>query len=344
VPVISRSSSQSIAFCTTGPCGSSRLSSRACSPRQVSQIGDEVRVVARRAERLVGHDRIRHGREDAAQSVVSVQPRHDEVERLLDGALAAALGEARLDRAQDPVERGEGGAQRGTGRIHGMGAVLRIFQEELAHVDALRVLGPRFQCHQDEQRYDNRARPVGHLFEVEGEPARQQRDLHRHDRNRAPRHLAEQGERDTGEHVAARGAAVRQHRLAGAAHVRGFRIVARQLEGVVGLDRGAQVEVAGVEQRPAAVIGLAVAQVVGDLRLHVLGELAVHGAQEVLQHDVFRGDRRVGLELENPVAVVPLAPFERLAAVQNQFVEIAIEVSLRRKTHSLPPSDPGLRT
>ena len=44
-------------------------------------------------------------------------------------------------------------------------------------------------------------------------------------------------------------------------HVRRVRVVAGELQRVVGLDRAAQIEVAAVIERPAAVLGLARAQV-----------------------------------------------------------------------------------
>ena len=80
--------------------------------------------------------------------------------------------------------------------------------------------GRGFSAMQHEQRHEDGARPVGDLGEVEREPARQQHDLDRHHRHGAPGHLAEQRQQDAGEDVAARRAAARQDRLAGARHVR----------------------------------------------------------------------------------------------------------------------------
>jgi hypothetical protein len=51
--------------------------------------------------------------------------------------------------------------------------------------------------------------------------------------------------------------------------------------------------------------------------------------------DIFRGNRRVGLEFEDPVAVVLLPVLEGLARLQDQAVEVAPEVSLgREQTHT----------
>ena len=84
-------------------------------------------------------------------------------------------------------------------------------------------------------------------------------------------------------------------------------VVAGQLQGIVGLDAGAHVEIATIEQRPAAVLALGVAQVVGDLALDHVVDLA----EVVLEQDEFRGDRRIRLEIELPMAIRRLAPLQR---------------------------------
>ena len=82
-------------------------------------------------------------------------------------------------------------------------------------------------------------------------------------------------------------------------HVRRVRIVADQLERIVGLDRGAEVEVTTGVQRPAAMIRLTRAQVDGDLVL----ERPVDLAQEVFEEDEFGRHSRIGFEFEHPVAI-----------------------------------------
>ena len=102
----------------------------------------------------------------------------------------------------------------------------------------------------------------------------------------------------------ARGAAARADRLAGAPHVRRVDVVADHLEREIGLHARAHVEVAVVEQRPAAMRALDAAQIDGDLGfergIDRLGEI-------VPQQHVFGRDGGVGLELEHPMAVRPLA-------------------------------------
>jgi hypothetical protein len=72
---------------------------------------------------------------------------------------------------------------------------------------------------------------------MEWKPARQQYELDRHHRHRAPGHLAEQREADPREHAAARCAAKGEDRLTRPRHVRRGRIVPDQLERKVGFDR-----------------------------------------------------------------------------------------------------------
>ena len=161
--------------------------------------------------------------------------------------------------------------------------------------------GLRLQRLQDEERHQHGARPVGHLGEVEREPARQEHDLDRHDRHAAPRHLAVEREQEAGEDVAARRAAARQDRLAGAAHVRRVDRLADHLQREIGLDAGAHVEGAVVEQRPAAVRALDAAEIGGDLAPRAPGRAL---AAEMAEEHVFGRDGGVGLELEAPMAVV----------------------------------------
>ena len=77
-------------------------------------------------------------------------------------------------------------------------------------------------------------------------------------------------------------------------HVRRVRIIAGQLEGVVGLDRGAHVEIAVVEQGPAAVLGLNGAKIDGELGF----QRVVGLAEKMIQQNVFGGDGGVGLKLK----------------------------------------------
>ena len=247
-----------------------------------------------------GHHGVGHGREDRAEAVLAVQPRGDEPGRQADRARAPPLGPARLDQAQQPVDRHEQPAPARAGRVGDVAALGEGRREEqLGDADPARIARARLGRHQDQQRHDHGPRPVGHLVEVEREPARQQHDLDRHHRHRAPGHLAEQRERDPGEHVAARRPALREDRRPRAAHVRRLGIVADQLQRVVGLDRRAEVALAAGIERPAAVSTLPGAQIDPDPAL----ERVVDVAEKMLVENVFRRDRRVGLELEDPVPV-----------------------------------------
>ena len=144
---------------------------------------------------------------------------------------------------------------------------LRRLDEQFVDGDAARIFRPRLQRLQHQQRHEHRARPVRHLGQVEREPARQQHDLDRHFRHGFPAQDAVEREQDAGEDVAVDAAAARQDRLAGARHVRRVGRVADHLQREIGLDAGAHVEGAVVEQRPAAVRALDAAQVDSDLAL-----------------------------------------------------------------------------
>ena len=169
---------------------------------------------------------------------------------------------------------------------------------------ALRVARNRPLCHQHQERHDDGAAPVRNLVEMERKPFRQQHDLDRHHRNSAPRNESEQSEHDAGEHIRAFGAAARAHRLARACHVLGSRIVADHLQREIGLHGGADVEIAVAKQRPAAVRALDAAQIDGDLRF----ERGIDRLAEIVpQQHVFGRNGGIGLELEHPMAVGPLA-------------------------------------
>jgi hypothetical protein len=83
-----------------------------------------------------------------------------------------------------------------------------------------------------------------------------------------------------------------------------------------------------MDQRPAAVRALQPAQIARNPRF----ERRIALAQEVLQRDVFGRDRRVGLELEHPVAVQALLR-EQLGG---RSVDGAIEIRLGLAAQQLP--------
>ena len=156
--------------------------------------------------------------------------------------------------------------------------------EEFPDLDATGIARAGLQRHQHQQGHQHRARPVGDLRQMEGEPAGQQHDLHRHHRHAAPGNDAEEGEQATGEDIAGGGAAMGEDRLAGAAHMRRIDGIADGLEREIGLHAGADVEGALVEKRPAAMGALDAAQIDGDLCLHLRRR---RFAQIVLQQDIF---------------------------------------------------------
>ena len=138
-------------------------------------------------------------------------------------------------------------------------------------------------------------------------------DLDRHDGNRRPRHLAEQSEQSAGEDVGVRRATVLEDRLPGAPHVWGVGVVAEHLEREIGLYARRHVETAVLKQRPAAARLLVRANIPGKLDLKTVAD---RRATEMMEEDVFRGDRHVGLELEHEMTVGPLRLQEsRLGAV-----------------------------
>ena len=111
---------------------------------------------------------------------------------------------------------------------------------------------------------------------------------------------------------------MRQDRLARAGHVRRVDVVADHLQREIGLDAGADVERAGVDERPAAMIALHPAQIDGDQALELeVGRLAA----EVPEQDVFGGNGRVRLEFEAPVAVLALRGQQRLRGARNVKLE-----------------------
>ena len=120
---------------------------------------------------------------------------------------------------------------------------------------------------------------------------------------------AELRQQDAREDVGLLGAAVRQDRVARLRHVRRIGAVADHLQAEIGLHRRADVEGAVMKQRPAAMLALDAAQIDGDLALELE---VVRLAEIVAQQDVFRRDRGVGFQFEDPVAVVALPARQRL--------------------------------
>ena len=213
-------------------------------------------------------------------------------------------------------------------RFGGRADGLRRLQEQFVDPDPLRIARLRFKSLQHQQRHDHRARPVRNLGEVEGKPTRQQHDLDRHHRYRAPGQNAEQRQHGAGEDVALGRAAARTDRLARPAHVQGLCVVADHLEREIGLHAGAHVEITLVKQRPAAMRALDAAQIHRDFRF----QGCVHRFAEIVpQQHIFGRDGGVGLELEDPMTVGTLEREQRIGRRGDG----AIECGRRRRRHAV---------
>ena len=279
------------------------------------------RIVMGIAQDLEHHHGIGHGGEDRPQPVLAVETLDDESGGAIDGAPAWLSREQRLDPAKHPVDGAEDGRP-GLHLMRPLGPVahpLRRHHEELGDPDAARIARPRLQGHEHEERHQHRAGPIGDLVEMEGKPARQQHDLHRHHRHAAPGDLGEEGEHGTGEDIAGGGPAMGEDRFAGPDHMGRVDGIADHLEGVVSLHAGADIEGALMEQRPAAMGGLDAPEIAGDLRF----EREVRRlAEEMLQQDIFGRNRGIGLELEDPMAVLALERQDGLRRPADRAFEI----------------------
>ena len=241
-----------------------------------------LRVDRRIAEHVVHHHAVGHRRKDRAEAVLAVEALADEGDRAVDGALVRGQPseQQRLDDAQHVVDAAEEPEPRRLllRRHRRRAEVRRRPEEQFVDAHAFGVARHRPLRHQHQQRHDDRAAQYDILSRWNRKPLRQQHDLDRHHRHGAPRNEAEQRQQDAGEHVGAFGAAARPHRLACPRHVRGLRIVADHLQREIGLHRRADVEVAVVKQRPAAMRALDAAQIDGDLALRARRRPARRGS------------------------------------------------------------------
>ena len=144
---------------------------------------------------------------------------------------------------------------------------------------------------------------------MERKPARQEHDLDRHGRHAAPGNLAVKREEKAGEDVAPRRAPMGENGFARMGHVRRLDVVPDHLQREIGFHTCAHVERACVHERPAAMVPLDPPEIDGDQPLEF--EIGLFAAK-VPQEHVFGRDRRVGLELEAPMAVLVLAREQRI--------------------------------
>ncbi len=278
------------------------------------------RVILRIAQQQQRLQRIDHRREDGAETVLPVQALEYPSFGPTRGAAAHGLRNQPIDVPHAVIQQPKRLRQPARATGGQMEVVPLLFggrREQLANVNVARIPGDWLVGRQDEERHHHRARPVRHPVDVKREPARHQHDLDRDVRHPAPRNLTEQSERDPREYVGPRRSAALQNGGACPGHVWRVGAVADQFQGEVRLDGAADVQIAAVIQRPAAMIRLSCTQIGGELCLE--GRI---GLPEVMQHhDVLSGDRAVRFELEGPVAGLVLHARERGACRTHRAIQ-----------------------
>src|SRR5205085_12007458 len=136
-------------------------------------------------------------------------------------------------------------------------------------------------------------------------PFREQHDLGRHHRHRTPRNKAVQSQHQLGENIDARRPAARPDFVPRSGYVWSIDGLADHFEREIGLHARAQVDVAVLEQWPAAMQRtLRPPQIDRDLAFQPGVDRL---AEKMTQQDVFARDGGVGLELEAPLAIRALA-------------------------------------
>ena len=182
------------------------------------------RMIVRIAEHVEHHHAVGHGGENRAEPVFAVEPLAHPGHRAVEGALARALWESNGSVARKTLSTPRKNQNHDAFCCGAFGAgpmVCGGSRNSSSMRTPFGVARPRLLRHQHQQRHDDGAAPIRDLVEMERKPFRQQHDLDRHHRHRAPGNEAEQSEHDAGEDIGARSAAAGQHRLAGAAHVIG---------------------------------------------------------------------------------------------------------------------------
>ena len=206
-------------------------------------------MTIRIAERVEHHDAVCHGRENRPQAMLAIEPLGDPGHRALHRALAQSFREPRRGKTQYGIDGAEKPKPRRLllRRLRRQPDRLRRLEKQLIDRNTPGVARPRLKRHQYQERHDDRAAPIRDLFEMEGEPLRQQHDLDRHHRNGAPTDETEQRQHHPCKHVRARCAASGADRRPRARHVRGVDGVPDHLERKIGFYARAHVEGALVE-------------------------------------------------------------------------------------------------
>ncbi len=271
----------------------------------------EMRMIRRVAERVIHQHTVRHGGIDRAKTILAIEALGHESFRRGDGAAAQGDRKERLGALQEPVDPAKElhGSPSLVGAGRPLAHCLRRSREQLPDRNAAPIDGAGFQRLQDQERDHDRARPIGHLVEMKRKPARQKHDLDRHGRDAAPGNLAVERKQEAGEDIALRRPAIGEDRFARTGHVRRLDVVADHFQREIGFHAGAHVEGPIVNERPAAMVPLDPPQIDGDQPLELKIGLF---AAKVPQEHIFGRDRRVGLELEAPMAVLVLAGEQRL--------------------------------
>ncbi len=270
-------------------------SSRIVKPSRPSSGLLDDRVVQAVAHQVQRHDRVHPRRLDAAPAAVGLLAGDDPVDapaqRGAPGAFFGSLGSilcSALSRLLNATRPGV--------LLPALGCLPGNLGVQLVDRERQRVA--RLEGGDDRERDDRLPGPAAPVVDVQREPRRQVDDLRRDHRQVIPGPQAGQGQPDPGEDAGRGDAALAGDPAGRALHVLGVRVVARQLERDVGLDRGGQVAGAAVEVGPGAVLALLRADPDGGLRGVGLGQ----DAEEVPEQHVLGVHRHVGLKLADPPA------------------------------------------
>ena len=204
-------------------------------------------MVFRIAKRVEHHHAVRHRRENGAETILTVESLRNPRRCALDRALSQTP--AKRDATKDEIDAAEEPKPQRflLRRLRRETDRARRLEEKLLDGDPLGVARSRLERLQHQQRHEDGATPIGNLIEVERKPFRQQHDLDRHHRNRAPGDEIEKRQHHPREHVRARGAAARANGLPRADHVGGVDGVTDHLEREIGFHARAHIEGAVVE-------------------------------------------------------------------------------------------------
>ena len=126
---------------------------------------------------------------------------------------------------------------------------------------------------------------------MKGKPAGQEHDFYRDEGYSPPGYLAKKSQSNAGKDIGAGCAAVSQNGLAGLHHMGSIRVVARQLQSVVGFYATTEVEVPPTVKIPATVFTLVFTKINSDFGREFIVDL-IH----IVHHkDVLGRDGAVGL-------------------------------------------------